>query len=382
MTPKRLLINVTEDWYFCSHRLPLAIAAKAAGYDVRVVTRVRNHGETIRAHGITLIPFEIVRSGLNPFSELGTLLRLIVVYRRERPDIAHHVAMKPVMYGSVAAWFAGTPRVVNALAGMGWLFISKSVLARVLKPMVRAWLRRALSSGIALVQNPDDARLVIQLGVPRPCLRLIPGSGVDLRRFYPVDEPPGVPVVVFPARLLIDKGVREFVQAARLLKQRGVAARFVLAGEPDLLNPASVTPSQVAAWVREEHVEHLGWVTNMPNLLAKAHVVCLPSYREGMPKSLLEAAAAGRAVVTSDVPGCRDAVRHGENGLLVPAGDVEALAAALARVIADPALRRQLGARGRERAVEEFGVDKVVQRTLSLYRDDPGSTGQSSPTDT
>lgn len=365
----RLVYFVTEDWYFCSHRLPLAVAARAAGYEVTVVTRVRAHGEVIRAAGLDLAPFEIARGGMNPLAELATLARLIGVYRRIRPDIAHHVAMKPVLYGSLAARIAGVPHVINALAGMGWLFTSAGGAAALLKSLVRAALRRLLARGIALVQNPDDAALLERLGVDARRIRRIAGSGVDLARFHPAPEPPGIPVVVLPSRLLWDKGVGEFVAAARMLKARGVEARFVLAGQPDAANPASIPVTQLARWVEDGVVEHLGWVDDMPRVFREAHIVCLPSYREGLPKALIEAAAAGRPIVTTDVPGCREVVEDGVHGLRVPPRDAVALADALARLIADAGLRARIGASARARAEAEFGIEAIVAQTLALYRE-------------
>lgn len=367
---RTLLLFVTEDWYFVSHRLALAVAAQAAGYNVAVVTRVRDHDDVIRCAGLRLIPFENVRSSLNPFKEVLTLARLILLYRRERPDLVHHVAMKPVLYGSVAARFAGNPPTINALAGMGWLFTSGTGIARWLKPAVRRALAWVLRTGVTLVQNPDDALLVSQLGVPESRIRRVAGSGVDLQQFRPRESPSdndGPPIVVLPARLLWDKGVGDFVEATRLLRAKGIAARFLLAGEPDPLNPASISAEQVARWRQEGVVEAPGWVTDMPALLASCDVVCLPSYREGLPKSLIEAAAAGKPIVTTDVPGCREIVRHGDNGLLVPPRNPEALADALARLIESPGLRRQMGARGRIRAEQEFGLDRVIRQMLALY---------------
>jgi glycosyltransferase involved in cell wall biosynthesis len=365
----KLLFFVTEDYYFVSHRLGLALAAQAHGYDVSVVTRVRRHGDVIRGAGLRLVPFEIARSSLNPLTEAITLLRLVRLYRRERPDLVHHVAMKPVLYGSIAARLAGRPAVINAVAGMGWLFTSKTGWARSLERSVRAILARALGTGIALVQNPDDVRLLVELGVPRSQIRRIPGSGIDVDAFPHSPQPDTPPVVVLPARLLWDKGVGEFVSAAQLLRQRGSNARFLLAGEPDPLNPASVPAEQVAEWVRKGIVEHAGWVVDMPSLLAGCHVVCLPSYREGLPRALVEAAAAGRPIVTTDVPGCREVVRHGENGLLVPPRDTQGLADALQRLIEDPELRTRMGACGRVRAEQEFSLDTVVQQTMAVYRE-------------
>jgi len=364
----KLLYYVTEDWYFVSHRLALAVAAKAAGYDVCVATRVRTHGEQIKIAGLRLIPFENSRSNLNPLKELWTLARLIRLYRRERPDVIHHVAMKPVLYGSIAAKWAGRPLVVNAFGGLGWLFSSGALTARAMKPAIRWWLRRLLRFGTALVQNPDDAQLLVRVGVPDSNIRLIPGSGVDLDRFSPRPEANAMPTVVLPARLIWEKGVAEFVEAARILRQRGIAARLVLAGEPDRENPSAVPADCILEWVRSGVIEHLGWVEDMPELLGESHVVCLPSfYGEGIPKSLIEAAAAGRAIVTTDTPGCREIVRHEENGLLVPPRDARALSEALARLIEDPELRQCMGNRGRVRAVQEFGIARVIDQTLAIY---------------
>jgi glycosyltransferase involved in cell wall biosynthesis len=369
---RKLLYFVTEDWYFVSHRLSLAMAALQAGYDVGVATRVRGHGKVICAAGLRLIPFENSRSSLNPFGELWTLWRVIRLFLHERPDVAHHVAMKPVLYGSLAARIAGTPRVVNALAGMGWLFSAGTQAARPLKALVRRALGWALKSGIVLVQNPDDARLIAQMGVPERLIRRIAGAGVDLVRFAPQPEREGVPMALLCSRLLWHKGVGEFVAAARLLREEGIQARFVLAGEPDQANPSAIPQEQIGTWVREGAVEYLGWVQDMPALLARSAVVCLPSYYgEGIPKALIEAAASGRAIVTTDMPGCREVVHHGDNGVLVPPRDARALADALRKLLLDPVLRQRMGDRGRARAEQEFGADQVIAQTLALYGGNP-----------
>lgn len=366
----KLLFLVTEDWYFVSHRLPLAIAAKRSGYDVSVATRVRAHGKQIVDAGLRLIPFENSRGGMNPLAEFLTLARLASLYRRERPDLVHHVAIKPVLYGSIAARLVGKPRVVNALAGMGWLFSSSEGLARRIQPLVRWVLARLLSSGLTIVQNPDDARTLLQMNVPRSKIRRIAGSGVDLEDFCVLPEVEGVPIVVLPARLLWDKGVGEFVAAARLIKESGIPARFVLAGRPDEASPSAVPASQISEWAEEGIVEYLGWVGNIPGLFAESHIVCLPSYYgEGIPKSLIEAAAAGRCIVTTDMPGCREIVHHGVNGLLVGPKDSTGLAAALIQLIQNPELRRRMGAAGRSRVEQEFGLDSVIRQTLEVYNE-------------
>lgn len=370
-----LFFVVTEDWYFVSHRLPLAIAAREVGYDVTVVTRVRRHGDHITGAGLRLIPFENVRGGTNPIRELATVLRLAGLYHRERPDIVHHVAIKPVLYGSIAARLARVPKVINAVAGMGLLLnTSDGGLARWFKHIIRWSLGKLLRSGTTLVQNRDDERLLVEMGVPAGQVRRIAGSGVDLRKFGPEVEAVGMsddpPVVLLPARLLWDKGVGEFVSAARILRDQKISARFVLAGEPDRANPSAVPASEISQWVEEGVVEHSGWVEDMGQMLAKSHVVCLPSYYgEGIPKSLIEAAAAARPIVTTDMPGCREIVRHGDNGLLVPPRNPVALAAALGTLIGDAALRRKMGARGRDLAEEEFGLERIIGQTLAVYEE-------------
>ncbi len=369
----KLLYLVSEDWYFVSHRLALAVAAQAAGYDVSVATRVNKDGDTIRKAGLRLLPITFERAGLGPVLEAQTLARLIALYRRERPDIVHHVSVKPVIYGSIAARASGVRGVVNALMGLGFVFSSNSCKARALRPFVRASLRLALAGQQTrvVVQNGDDYQLMIAHALAREQnLRLIRGSGVDPLKFRVTPTPPGPPVFVLPARLLKDKGVVEFVTAAQLVKDRGIAARFALVGEPDPLNPASVTQGEIEAWVESSSVEHWGWKTPaaMPGILAASHVVCLPTfYGEGLPKSLLEAASCGRAIIATDVPGCREIVRHGVNGWLIAPRDPRALADAMCEAMADPARCDQYGAAGREMVVAEFSIDHVIEQMLAVY---------------
>jgi glycosyltransferase involved in cell wall biosynthesis len=369
---KKILYFVTEDWYFCSHRLPLAVAAREAGYEVAVATRVREHGAQIEAAGLRLIPLELSRGGRNPLTEWLTVWRLYRVLRREKPDLLHNVALKPVLYGTMAARLAGVPRVVNALAGLGHIFADADRAGLLRFGVKRAfrWLLDGETSRV-IVQNPDDLRLLVSAGALNPERAvLIRGSGVDLARFRPGPEPEGVPVVVLAARLLWDKGVGEFVAAAEQLKREGLEARFVLVGEADEENHSAIPVRQLEAWKASGAVEWWGKRTDMPAVFAECHVVCLPSYYgEGVPKVLLEAAAAGKPIVTTDMPGCREAVRDGENGLLVPARDVAALAAALKRLLADPEARKRLGQRGREIAEAEFGVERVIEGTLAIYRE-------------
>jgi glycosyltransferase involved in cell wall biosynthesis len=365
----KLIFFVTEDLYFYSHRLPLAVAAKTVGFDVVVITRVVNHCGLIRQAGIRVIPFNISRRSMNPFKELIAILRLYLIYRNERPDIVHHVAVKPVLYGSIAARLVGVSHVINALTGLGWLFTSTSKRARLLQAIVRRAFYLLLARSTVIVQNDDDAVELRGMGITKQRINLIRGSGVNTVDYAPHPENMGIPVVMLPARMLWDKGVGEFVEAARQIKWRGVKARFVLVGDPDMENPASVPEHQLLAWDKEGVIEWWGRREDMPQVLVQSHIVCLPSYREGLPKSLLEAASCGRSIVTTDVPGCREIVHNGDNGFLVEARNTAALVDALAKLIANPELRQMMGRRGRERVLSEFSQERIIAQVLALYRE-------------
>ena len=369
---KKLLFLVTEDWYFCSHRLPPARAAQAAGYDIIVATRVGSRGADISAEGFKLVPLDLIRRSRNPFREVAAVIQIVKIYLRERPDVVHHVALKPVLYGSLAALVVRGPAVVNALAGMGFLFTSASRPATVLRAVVSRLFRFLLNSGrnLLILQNPDDEAMMVNGGlVAAQRVRLIRGSGVDIERFSPTPEASTTPVVMLPSRMLWDKGVGEFVEAARLLRMRGVTARFVLVGNGDPDNPASISDSQIKTWHDRGMVECWGHCADMPVTLAKAHIVCLPSYREGLPKVLLEAAACGRPLIATDVPGCREIVRHGHNGLLVPLRDAAGLANAIEHLLGDTDLRRAMGQRGRQMVESEFSEAMVALQTLAVYHE-------------
>jgi len=366
----KLIFFITEDWHFCTHRLPLAKAAIKAGFDVILLTNVQSHGDIIRSEGIKVIPLELQRLSMNPLRELGILVRILKIYRSEKPDIVHHVAMKPVLYGSIAAYLAGIPRVVNALAGLGYLFISENRIARVLRACIKRLFSYFLNKNESclILQNPDDANMLVANGIiDEKRIFLIRGSGVNVSLFVPKPETKQPIAVILPARMLRDKGVVEFVEAASILKSQGCLARFILVGSPDPENPTAISEAQLIKWQQEKLVEWWGNRSDMPEVLEQAHVVCLPSYREGLPKALLEAAACGRPIVTTDVPGCREIVRHGVNGFLVPARDSNSLAVALCKLIEDRDLRQQMGAKGREIVLNEFSEDMVVAEILAVY---------------
>lgn len=357
-------------WFFLSHRLAIARAARAAGYQVHVLTEVTAESDAaaLTHEGITVHRSHIARGSVNPLGDLRLLLRACAVIRALRPAIVHNVTAKPVLYGTLAARLLRVPVVVNAVSGLGYSFSDDS--RWLLSRLLRFAYRRAFASPRVLVilQNPDDARAFVNWGLVEPGrIALIRGSGVDLHEFAPAPEPAGQPLVVLAARMLRDKGITEFAAAASLLAARGCQARMACAGPLDPQNPAALSAADMQALQENTPVQWLGPVADVPGLYRRAHIVCLPSYREGLPKSLIEACAAGRPIVTTDVPGCREVVQQGVNGLLVPARDSGALADALQRLIEDPALRERMGAAGRQRAENEFSVSTVIEQTLALY---------------
>ena len=376
------MLVVTDDWYLWSHRIGLAEAARDAGYEVTVVTTVRDHGERIRALGLGLVHVDFARGRLSPGANLRTVRALRGVYRSRAPHLVHHVAIKPIVLGSVAAACArapvrararvrGAPAVVNALAGLGTALTSDHVKARLARPALRralAWAMRRPRSR-TIVQNAGDAEFVESLGVRRERISLLRGAGVDVRAFRPRPEPGDGPIrVTMVSRLLRDKGVREFFEAAALVREARRDIVFTLVGAPDDGNPTSVPREELGSWVAEGHVEWRGHREDVADVLAASHIAMLPTcYGEGAPKTLIEAAACGRAIVATDVPGCRTVVRHGANGLLVPARDARALAEAALALADDPARRAAMGAEGRRRAETEFSSDRIHAETLEIY---------------
>jgi glycosyltransferase involved in cell wall biosynthesis len=367
---RKVLFLVAVDWYFCLHWLPLAEAVRRAGFETVVMTEVTDPAlaARIRDAGLGLLPIELSRNSLNPFAELAALRRILRLLRAERPDLLHAIAQKPVVYGALAARMTGVGAMVGTLAGLGYLFTSDGLKARLLRPLVLLAYRLLLTGrrvGV-IVQNPDDGRTLARLAGIRSVL--IKGAGVDLERFTPTAPPPEPVTVVLASRMLWDKGLQEFVDAAALLRARGITLRMILVGKPDPSNPSAVPEQQLRQWHDSGDIEWWGHRADMPAVLALAHIICLPSYREGLPTILIEAAAAGLPLVATDVPGCREVVRDGKNGLLVPPRDAAALAAALARLAADADLRAAYGRASRQLAEAELGIGRVAEETLAVYR--------------
>jgi glycosyltransferase involved in cell wall biosynthesis len=371
----KIVLFANTDWYLYNFRRSLALALQADGHDLLLLSPPGPHGAKLQALGLRWEQVDMARRSLNPLREALLVWRLARRLRRERPDVVHGFTIKCAVYGALAARLAGVRGRVSSVAGLGYVFISNSAKARVLRPIVRTLLRAALDGRDArlVLQNPDDVALFTRAGLCDPArIRLIEGSGVDCSRFLPpaAERSAGAPLrVLLPARLLWDKGLAELVEAARLLRAQGRHLRIELAGEPDPGNPASVPEATVRGWVAEGLVDWLGHVDDMPALFAAVDVVVLPSYREGLPKGLIEAASCARALVATDVPGCREVVSHEQDGLLVSVRDGVALADAIARLDDDPALRQRLGAAARRKALDRFDERQVVARTLAVYQE-------------
>jgi glycosyltransferase involved in cell wall biosynthesis len=372
-----LLYLVNEDWAFISHRLPMARAARAAGFDVHVATNVNAAAEKIRAEDFTVHAIPFRRGGLSPIHALKTILALRRIERGISPALIHHSGLQCCVLGAVAAVGTTTPQV-NALTGMGFLFTSSSAIARLLKPIVATVLGLLFGRrhSVALVQNPDDREALRTMGIPGDRIALIPGSGVDADALQPLAEPDGPITVGFAGRLLADKGIHALVAAHRLLRQRGLDIRLMIAGEPDPANPASVSLAQAQAWGQEAGITWLYHVDDIVPLWQRSHIAALPSHREGLPKSLLEAAACGRPMVATDVPGCREICIHNQTGLLVPIEDSKALADAIAALAASPELRARYGNAARQLAVDKMSEKAVGAATVALYRSALGNSAR------
>ncbi|MCZ4346755.1 glycosyltransferase family 4 protein [Devosia neptuniae] len=368
---RRLLLVVNVPEFFLSHRLAVALAAQRAGYDVHIATGPGDAVQSIVGYGLVHHLIPLSRSGANPIAELASLWATIRLFRHLRPNLVHLVTVKPNIYGGIAARVVGVPGVVAAVSGLGHVFKSDDAWSGILRQIAGALYRIAYGHKnlVAIFQNTDDRSSLIGLtGLPASRTFLIPGSGVDLGEYTDIPEPDGTPKVLFASRLIKSKGVIEFVEVARRLRAQGVAAQFMLAGEIDPQNPASLTSTDVDAIRAEGLVDVLGHRTDMNALISSAHIVVLPSYYgEGLPKVLIEAAACGRAVITTDHPGCRDAIQSERTGLLVPPRDIDALAQAILSLIFDPLRRRKLGAAGRLFAESEFSIESVVEAHLRIY---------------
>ena len=369
----KVVLFANTDWYLYNFRLSLALALRDSGYDVLLISPPGPYGDKLSEQGLRWESIPMKRRSLDPFRELALLWHLWRLFRSERPSLVHGFTIKCAVYGALAARLALIPARVSAVAGMGYVFTSDEMKARLLRPLVRILMRVALDGANArlILQNKDDVALFEAAALVNSSrIRLICGSGVDCTRFTmrpPSDEPRHPLRVLLASRLLWDKGLAEFVAASRRLQKQGRVISFMLAGDPDPGNPAAVPEPTVRQWQSDGLLEWLGHVDDMPRLLAEVDIMVLPSYREGLPKSLIEAAACGLPLIAADVPGCREVITDGVDGLLVPVRDSAALAAAICRLDDDRELAQNLGLAAREKALANFDEQIVIQQTIAVY---------------
>lgn len=372
MNGQRVLFIINDASFFISHRLPLAIAAKEEGYEVHVATPETKVSVKIKEAGLFFHAIPLSRSGKNPLNELKSLIALYSLLRTIKPDLVHLVTIKPIIYGGIIARILNVPAVVAAVSGLGYLFTSSTRSTKFLRSVSIQFYRFALRHDRVKIifQNLDDQQLFLQNKICSSSQTvIIRGSGVDLLAYNVVPEQTNDLVVVLIARLLKDKGVVEYVTAAKILKSAGIQARFLLIGDADEGNPAFINQSMLTQWQAEGDVELLGFREDIAQLIKEANLVVLPSYREGLPKILMEAAACGRAVITTDVPGCRDAIEPNRTGLLVPARDVNALALAMKQLLEDSEYRQELGKAGRQLAERAFAIEQIVAAHVQIYNE-------------
>lgn len=366
----KALLFANTDWYLYNFRLAYAKFLQKNGWEVVFISPNGEHAEKFAEEGFRYIPFEFSRKGLNPIHENETIQHIKAVYEEEKPDLVHHFTIKCVIYGSLAAKDLGISAIVNSITGLGYMFLSNRPHVRVLRELVKHLYKRALSDTQVIFENPDDRALFIEMGlVQKENSHIILGTGIDTDQFVPEPPPNSMPLTILPARMIWDKGVKEFVEAARMIRESEVKARFALIGNNDAGNPTCIPFDQLTQWQKEGDVEWWGWQDNVPTVISMSHIVCLPSYREGLPKILIEAASCGRPIITTDVPGCREVVQDGVNGYLVPAKNAEALKDALLKLINDPDKRAEMGKASREIAVQKFSNEIVNDGIYAIYRE-------------
>lgn len=365
----KILLFANTDWYLYNFRLTLAKKLRQLGYEVILLSPPGDFQERLQENGFEWIPFPLSRQGINPFSELYTVWRLLKIYRQVRPVIVHHFTIKPVIYGSLAAHILNIKGIINSITGLGHLFIDTGVVTRVVRELAKILYRMSLWRTHVIFENPEDRNTFVQNKLLNTRqANLILGTGVDTKKFKPTAKRQDTPLVLFSSRLLASKGIVEFVEAAQMTRTKGLKARFAIAGTSDPGNPASIPPEQIQVWERTGVVEVWGWQEDMPSTLAQADIFCLPSYREGVPSALLEACASGIPIVTTNVPGCRDVVTNSINGLLVPPENPQALAEAIATLLKDPKLRAEMGKAGRQLALDKFSLEKIIEQTMYVYQ--------------
>ncbi|MGE4519498.1 MAG: glycosyltransferase family 4 protein [Desulfobacteraceae bacterium] len=370
---KKIIYFVSEDWYFCSHRLPIARAAKKSGFEVVVVTNVDKHEKIITSEGFRLIPIKLNRRGKNPLKELNIIFNLIRIFKKEKPDIVHNVALKPVIYGSVAAFFSPKSYVVNALAGLGYIFSGNNFFSSFSRSVFIGIYKLIFfnKKTIGLFQNPEDKNIFISKKIlPKERTELIKGSGVDVKQYeHKEDSEETYMKILIASRMLWSKGIGDLIKASHILAQKKIKFKTIIVGKPDTCNPDSIPLEKLEEWSKLPYVEYLGYQSQMHKIIKNSNIIALPTtYGEGVPKFLIEAASSGRPIVTNNEPGCKEIVKNGVNGFLVPAKNIEKLADALELLILNRDLRLKFGKAGRKIVENEFSEEIVIEKTLNLYK--------------
>jgi glycosyltransferase involved in cell wall biosynthesis len=366
---KKVCLVANTDWYLYNFRLVLAKTLRNLGWDVVLISPRGSYVSALTKEEFRWLEWNVDRRSMNIFGELVSMIHLARIYASEKPLLTHHHTIKPVIYGSLSARLEKIPAIVNSITGLGYVFSRKGWQGALMRAPIVPLYRLALKqpNTYAIFENEVDRSIFIeQHFIHQDKSVVIEGVGVDIQRFNPHPESQGIPLVVMPARLLWDKGIGVLIEAAKKLHNR-VPIRIALVGMPDPGNPSNIDEAQLHQWVAEGLIEYWGFRTNMEEVYRQAHIVCLPSMREGLPTVLIEAAAAGRPIVATDVPGCRQVVAHGDNGYLVPVGDADAFAEALERLSKNPGLRKKMGEAGREIAVSRYSSEKVIDATLKVY---------------
>lgn len=375
---KKLLLNITEDWFFLSHFLSRALSAKKSGFEVYVCCNETTKRKIIEDYGFRFIELPYKRSNINPIYELYILLRFIFVLKNIKPDLVHNIALKPIIHGSLASKLMNIKSIINAPVGLGYVFISNDLKARILRPVLKFLLINLLDShkgrnkkNKVIFENNDDLNYFIKLRAVNPkSACVISGAGVEVDKLiYKRKKSNKIPTVVLVARMLKDKGIYEFIEAFKLLKDRKIKCRFILVGDIDPVNPSSLKKSFLLSCQREKKIEWLGWIDNIEKVLLGTDILCLPSYREGLPKSLIEGAAAGLPLVATDTVGCREVVIDGLNGFLVPIKNSKKLADAIEKLILDRLLRKSMGKESLKLAIERFSNPIINSLTIKVYNE-------------
>jgi glycosyltransferase involved in cell wall biosynthesis len=365
----KIILLANTDWYLYNYRLSLARELQSQGHDIILISPNGNYVPKLEKAGFCWKEFSLSRHGMNPFTELITIYRLKKLFSQEKPNLIHNFTIKCVLYGSLAAHIAGIKNIINSITGRGILFSSRNLLAILIRPFIKLIYRISLKHTKVIFQNQTDLDYFVKKHlVSLPQCYLIPGSGVDLDIFNPAPFPKGEPLIILPARMLWAKGISEFIEASKIVKEAGFKARFALIGEPDPGNPNSIPLQKLEEWKKEGIIEWWGWQDDMVQVYQSSSIVCLlSSYGEGLAKSLIEAAACGRPLVASDIPGCREVVLHGKNGYLVPVRDPTTLAFYIEKLLNDQDLALRMGKYSRIIAVKQFSAKIIVKDTINAY---------------